>query len=526
MLVNARRTFRLHRLAHARAIHEHRPLVEDPRWPGWGVVVGIEVHAQIKSRHKLFSNTRNAEPLDLPNTRVSPYDAAFPGTLPRLNASCVELGVRTALALDCKVQPRSTFDRKHYFYADLPSGYQITQHYAPFATDGHLRLSKSDVSVRIKQVQLEQDTGKSMTDRRRRVTSIDLNRAGAGLMEIVSEPDIRSPEEAADYVRTLQALLRAMGSSDGNMEAGSLRCDVNVSVSRLGEGFGTRCEIKNLNSVRFTTIAIGHEINRQIALLEAGEEVVQETRGFDEDRAETFALRSKEDAPDYRYMPDPNLPPLILDQAFISGIKEGIPPLPASTKDRLLELGLSERDVDVLMTIDATIDVGYDGEARRGAVAYFDEVSQGRSPKVVVNWMTNELLGQLTLHHDLHSPTHPFQNNPVSVAQFGELIDLVESKRITGPAGKTILRHIINNSSTATPSALAAELSLLAGEDVDASLKKWCEAAIQALPKEAEVVRRGNKNVVNKLVGHVMKSSRGAADAKAAKSMLEDMLTS
>ncbi|EKM59499.1 uncharacterized protein PHACADRAFT_114333 [Phanerochaete carnosa HHB-10118-sp] len=527
MLVHVGRRFHFERLRQARAVHQHRPLVEDSRWPSWGVVIGIEVHAQIKSRQKLFSSQfmSYSNSVHLPNALVSPYDAAFPGTLPRLNPSCVELGVRTALALGCEVQPRSTFDRKHYFYADLPSGYQITQHYAPFATSGHLHLSKSDLSVRIKQLQLEQDTGKSMTDRRRRVTSIDLNRAGAGLMEIVSEPDIRSPEEAADYVRTLQTLLRAMGSSDGNMEAGSLRCDVNVSVGRLGGPFGTRCEIKNLNSVRFMIIAIAHETHRQIALLEAGKEVAQETRGFDEDKAETYSLRSKEDAPDYRYMPDPNLPPLLLNEAFVSRIRRGIPPLPASTRARLLSLGLSERDVDVLITIDANVDINYDGEARCGAVAYFDEVSQGRNPKVVINWMTNELLGQLTLRHDQQSSAHPFQSNPVSVAQFGELIDLVDSRKITGPAGKTIIRHIITNSSGAMPSALAAELLLLVGDNTETSLKKWCEAAIQALPQEAEVVRKGNKNVVNKLVGHVMKSSRGAADAKAARSMLEDILS-
>ncbi|KIP04894.1 hypothetical protein PHLGIDRAFT_108957, partial [Phlebiopsis gigantea 11061_1 CR5-6] len=506
-----------------RHIHSLRPLVPDSRWPGYGVVVGIEVHAQIKSRQKLFSNTRNAEPDDPPNTLVSPYDAAFPGTLPKLNPVCVELGVRAALALGCVIQPRSAFDRKHYFYSDLPTGYQITQHYAPFATDGVLQLTKSDIPVRITQVQLEQDTGKSMTDRRRRITSVDLNRAGAGLMEIVSEPDIRSPEEAADYVRTLQALLRSVGSSDGNMEAGSLRCDVNVSVSKLGERFGTRCEIKNLNSVRFMTIAIVHEIRRQVAVLEAGGSVLQETRGFDEEKAETYALRSKEDAPDYRYMPDPNLPPLLLGEEYVFRVKKELPPLPNVTRARLLALGLSERDVDVLMTIDADIDTEYDGTAKRGAVAYFDEVSQGRNPKTAVNWITNELLGQLTLKYP---SKNPFQANKVSVAQMSELVDLVSSKMITGPAGKTILRYIINNDSSGMPAALAQELSLLAVDDGDTSLKQWCEEAIQALPAEVTAIRRGNVNVINKVLGRVMKLSRGTADAKTAKAMLENILLS
>ncbi|PCH40967.1 hypothetical protein WOLCODRAFT_150998 [Wolfiporia cocos MD-104 SS10] len=287
------------------------------------------VHAQIKSRAKLFSDSWASDYSVPPNTRVSPYDAAFPGTLPRLNPQCVELGVRTALALDANVHRQSAFDRKHYFYADLPSGYQITQHYAPFATGGGLKLDNDNAFVGIKQIQLEQDTGKSTFDPLQGLSSIDLNRAGTGLMEIVSEPDMRSPEEAGAYVHS-------KGASDGNMEQGSLRCDVNVSVNRKGARLGTRCEIKNLNSVKFMMVAITAEAYRHIEMLERGEVVPQETRGFNEASAETYTLRSKEDAPDYRYMPDPNLPPLLLDEAYIDTIRRTMPELPPATRARLI----------------------------------------------------------------------------------------------------------------------------------------------------------------------------------------------
>jgi aspartyl-tRNA(Asn)/glutamyl-tRNA(Gln) amidotransferase subunit B len=251
----------------------------------------------------------------LPNINVSLFDASFPGTLPALNRKCVDLAIRAALALQSDIQTWSTFDRKHYFYSDLPTGYQITQRYAPFARGGYLQCGNNIVNIQ--QIQLEQDTGKSMFEPRTRSSYIDLNRAGVGLLEIVSQPDMRSPEEAALYVRNLQALLRAVGASDGNMEQGSFRCDVNVSVSRAGDPPGVRCEIKNLNSVKFMTAALASEINRHIEhLTTSNSPVPQETRGFSEHSFETYTLRSKEDAPDYRYMPDPNIPPLLLSKVF------------------------------------------------------------------------------------------------------------------------------------------------------------------------------------------------------------------
>ncbi|KAG1735696.1 GatB/GatE catalytic domain-containing protein [Suillus paluster] len=512
------RSIRLHQLCHLRQIHT-REAIHDKRWPGWQVIIGIEVHAQIKSRRKLFSESFTSRPGEIPNTTVSAFDAAFPGTLPTLNPKCVELAVRTALALNSEVPSRSAFDRKHYFYSDLPAGYQITQRYSPLAKGGYLKLSKGDVAVGITQIQLEQDTAKSTFDGIRRISLIDLNRAGSGLMEIVSEPDMRSPEEAADYVRTLQAVLRCVGSSDGNMEQGSFRCDVNVSVNKHGEPRGTRCEIKNLNSVKFMMMAITSEVFRHIELLEGGRSVPQDTRGFDENKAETFKLRSKEDAPDYRYMPDPNIPPLLISEEYIEAIRQTMPDLPDATRARLLNLGLSERDTDVLMTVDSGHEVGFDGELGKGAVAYFDSLAQQRDPRVVVNWMTHELLGQLTARKET------FSDNPVSVEQLGELIDLVQDGKITGTSGKSLLKHIIANRSSLTPSVLVQELSLEAvSEDDNATIRAWCAEAIEKLPEEAEAVRQGNPRVLNKLVGKVMQLSRGCADAQNARVVLEDIL--
>ncbi|VDB97129.1 unnamed protein product [Peniophora sp. CBMAI 1063] len=485
-------------------------------WPGWEVVIGIEVHAQLRSRHKLFSDACTSGYDHEPNTHVSDFDAGIPGTLPRLNPKCVELAVRTAMALDADVKSVSRFDRKHYFYSDLPTGYQITQRYSPIAKNGQLILSQSGFPVRIEQIQLEQDTAKTTFDPRRRMSSIDLNRAGTGLMEIVSKPDMRSPEEAADYVRTLQSLLRAVGASDGNMEQGSLRCDVNVSVNRPGDAPGTRCEIKNLNSVRFMMVAISSEVFRHIALLEGGTAVAQETRGFHEDRNETFKLRSKEDSPDYRYMPDPNIPPLVLAKDYLTSIREKMPELPSKTRERLLKLGLSERDAGVLLSVDSGRDVGVDGSLGQGVVAYFDQLSRDHDPKTVVNWLTHELLGQLTLRGK------GFGDNTVTASQMGEIIKLVEQGNLTGNTGKTLLRHMLDNPSTTSATELAQSLSLIALEDD--SLEQLCRDVLAAMPNESQAVRDGNMNVLNKILGRVMKQSHGTANAQTARRVIQDIL--
>ncbi|KAF8961095.1 Glutamyl-tRNA amidotransferase B subunit [Flammula alnicola] len=529
----------------SRSFHDLRAYQEDARWPGWQVIVGIETHAQIKSRRKLFSESFTSSPEDAPNTNVSPFDAAFPGTLPKINPKCVDLGLRTALALKCNIPARSSFDRKHYFYSDLPSGYQITQQYSPLATSGELQIetpNSAPIKVRIKQIQLEQDTAKSTFNPRTMTSRIDLNRAGTGLMEIVSEPDLRSPEEAGAYVRTLQSVLRAMGSSDGNMEQGSLRCDVNVSVNRKGDPPGTRCEIKNLNSVRFMMAAITHEIKRQSEFLLAnpGQAVPQETRGFNEDTFETFRLRSKEDAPDYRYMPDPNLGVLVLSQGRIDEIKHKLPALPWETRSRLLEryplLKAKETSLDVLLHVDNGREVGFDGEDSGGAVDYFERLCQGgketpRNPSVVLNWVTHELLGQLATRKET------FGDNSLTPDQFGELIDLVQDKIITGTSGKFLLRHMLAKPSPRSPREIATELQLIALNSSSSSsmsstsdgstaseLEVLCKSAISDLPSEVAAVRSGNKNVLNKIVGHVMKKSRGRADAVAVRTLVEKIV--
>ncbi|KAM6496151.1 Glutamyl-tRNA amidotransferase subunit B, mitochondrial [Amanita muscaria] len=528
-----------------RCFHDVRQYKEDIRWPGWQVIIGIETHAQIKVRQKLFSNAFNATLGEAPNTHVSPFDAAFPGTLPRLNHRCVDLAIRTSVALQCDIQTRSSFDRKHYFYPDLPSGYQITQYYAPIALNGCIEVVSPDLTfpVRIKQIQLEQDTAKSTVNPRSRASQLDLNRAGAGLMEIVTEPDIRTPEEAGTYVRTLQSILRAVGASDGNMEEGSLRCDVNVSINRVGRPLGTRCEIKNLNSIRFMMAAIMHEIHRQRVVIESAPDpetatVPQETRGFDEHSFETYRLRSKEDAPDYRYMPDPNLGTLVLSKERISQICRDFPELPSQTRGRLREqFGLPERDIDVLLTIDSERKIPFDGEslqhldsAEAGAVAYFDKVcTKQRDPKVVVNWMIHELIGKLSARGE------SFKDNKVTASQLGQLIDLVEDGVITRTSGKHLLRHLLENPTQTTALQVAQDLGLTAFshspiQNASADCQKHdvllqlCAQAIVHLPAEVESFRRGNANVLNRIVGHVMKASRGRADAKAAGVIIARMI--
>ncbi|CAE6477101.1 unnamed protein product [Rhizoctonia solani] len=508
----------------------------------WQPVIGIEVHAQIKSRRKLFSDSFTdiqAGPNVFTDDRISLFDAAFPGCLPHFNRKCLDLAIRTSLALGSDVQRRSSFDRKHYFYPDLPSGYQITQKYSPVARGGSLQLLGFEGKlIRIQQIQLEQvgievmliasdtrdglqDTAKSTTPAHSDVTRVDLCRAGAPLMEIVSEPDMRSPEEAAAYVRSLQALLRAVGASDCNMELGSMRCDVNISLNRRGEAFGTRCEIKNLNTIRGVVVALNAEIERHKKLLEQGLPVPQETRGFNEDTAETFRLRSKEDAPDYRYMPDPNLPPLVIEQEYIESIRLNMPTLPAQTRERLISAyKLSSRDVDVLMGVDAGTDVGFDGEepSRLGAVAYFESIARGgRDPKTVANWLLHELIGQLSFKNQT------FTDNPLSPERLGELVDAVESRAITGTSGKLLMRHLIETRSELPLPQIIDNLGLRAASSAS-ELAALCRTAISMLPKESELVARGNDKVLMKVVGQVMRLSKGTADAQAAREELLQQL--
>ncbi|SAL96483.1 hypothetical protein [Absidia glauca] len=444
---------------------------------GWEAVIGIEVHAQINTKTKLFSDSPTSfnEPV---NTNISVIDAAYPGVQPRLNDHAVQLAVKTALALNADIQTKSTFDRKHYFYPDLPQGYQITQQREPVARGGQIQLTEldglpKDVMVGIHQLQLEQDTGKSIHDMRPGQTLLDLNRAGTGLMEIVTKPDLRSSLEAGLLVKKLQAILRCVGSSKANMEEGSMRCDINVSVHKLDEPFGTRCELKNLNSVRFLSLAIDAEIERQIEILESGGSIQAETRGFDVSTGTTFKLRGKESAPDYRYMPEPDLPPLLLKQQYIDEIKSSLPELPDQCRSRIMQsYNMNLTEANILMN-------------EPGSLQFFEEVCQGRNTKTALNWTLHELFGQLTGEH------LTFEENPISVEQLGSLIDLVQDGTITGD---------------------------------EASLKALCESLIDRNSAKANTIRQGDPKMFKWFIGQVMKETKGLADPVALNQILSDTL--
>ncbi|MDD9905123.1 MAG: Asp-tRNA(Asn)/Glu-tRNA(Gln) amidotransferase subunit GatB, partial [Rhodospirillaceae bacterium] len=351
----------------------------------WEMVIGLEVHAQVIADAKLFSGAATAFGAE-PNEQVSFVDAGMPGMLPVLNEACVEQAVRTGLALNAEINLQSIFARKNYFYPDMPQGYQISQYEEPIVGEGEIVIDLPDGETRtigIERLHMEQDAGKSVHDRHPTKTYIDLNRSGVTLMEIVSKPDMRSAEQAAAYVTKLRAILRYIGSCDGNMQEGSLRADANVSVRRPGEALGTRCEIKNLNSIRFMRQAIDYEAARQIEIIEDGGEIEQETRLFDSGRGETRSMRSKEDAHDYRYFPDPDLLPLRLEQGYVDALKASLPELPEAKKQRFMEaFGLSAYDASVLV-------------AERETADYFETVAEGRDSKLAANWVMSELFGSL-----------------------------------------------------------------------------------------------------------------------------------
>src|SRR6187455_3302334 len=351
----------------------------------WEVVIGMEVHAQVTSQAKLFSGA-STEFGGAPNAHVSLVDAAMPGMLPVINEECVRQAIRTGLGLKAKVNLRSVFDRKNYFYPDLPQGYQISQYKSPIVGEGEVVVAMPDgepVTIGIERLHLEQDAGKSLHDQHPNMTAIDLNRSGVALMEIVSKPDLRSSEEAKAFLAKLRSILRYLGTCDGDMEKGSLRADVNVSVRRPGEPLGTRCEIKNVNSIRFIGQAIEYEARRQIGILEDGGSIDQETRLFDPVRDETRSMRNKEEAHDYRYFPDPDLLPLEFDQAYVDALAVDLPELPDAKKERLVRnLGLSAYDASVLVSEKAIAD-------------YFERVADGRDGKMAANWVINDLLGAL-----------------------------------------------------------------------------------------------------------------------------------
>ncbi|CAO3672199.1 unnamed protein product [Rhizopus stolonifer] len=446
---------------------------------------------------------------DQVNTHVSAVDAAFPGVQPRLNQHAVELAVKTALALDGKIQKRSTFDCKHYFYPDMPQGYQITQQREPISRGGFIVLTENDGAIKpsrigIHQIQLEQDTGKSFHDMRPGETLLDLNRAGTGLMEIVTMPDLRSSFEAGLLVKKLQNVLQWVGSSKASLEEGSMRCDVNVSVRRKGQdAFGTRCELKNLNRVRILSMAIDAEIRRQIDILENGGKITVETRRYDEEKDITYKLRSKEDAPDYRYMPEPDLPPLILSQEYINNITSEIPELPDQCFERITSTyGLNKLSADLMLHEYKCVD-------------YFEKVCEGRNPKTVTNWTLNELSGVLA------SNDFSFQNNPISVKRFGNLIDLVQSGKITGKTGKDVVKLMMKD--TRDPLEIVEEKNWIRIVDKD-KLQAICDEIVAKHTDKRNAVKNGDVKFFKFFLGQAMGRTKGMADPNILNQVLSSTL--
>ncbi|PPR61911.1 MAG: Aspartyl/glutamyl-tRNA(Asn/Gln) amidotransferase subunit B [Alphaproteobacteria bacterium MarineAlpha4_Bin2] len=472
----------------------------------WEVVIGLEVHAQVSTNAKLFSGAPTAFGGE-PNTQVSIVDAAMPGMLPVLNRTAVREAVRTGLALNADINQRSIFARKNYFYPDLPSGYQISQYEAPIVGKGEIEIDMPDGTTKrigIERLHLEQDAGKSIHDRHPSKTYIDLNRSGVPLMEIVSQPDMRSSEEAGAYVEKLRAILRYLGSCDGNMQEGSLRVDANVSVRRPGENLGTRCEIKNVNSIRFLKQAIEYEAHRQIEIIEGGGTIDQETRLFDPNRGETRSMRSKEDAHDYRYFPDPDLLPIDLDGAFIEALQSSLPELPDQRKQRLAdEYGLSAYDAGILVSEKETAD-------------FFEIVASGRDAKQAANWVTRDLFARLN-KADL-----VIAESPVSAAAMGELLDLLSDGTISGRIAKNVFDEMFDSRKSAT--AIVEEKGLKQITNTG-ELENLVEDIIKKGADQAEQYRAGNTKVLGWFVGQIMKETQGKANPQTVNELLRKKLS-
>ena len=456
----------------------------------WEVVVGLEVHAQVISKSKLFSGAATDFGAE-PNSQVSFVDAAFPGMLPVLNREAVAQAVRTGLGLNAQINLVSRFDRKNYFYADLPSGYQISQFEHPIVGEGKIEIELADGSTKligVTRLHLEQDAGKSLHDQHSSKTFVDLNRSGVPLMEIVSEPDIRSPEEAGAYVKKLRSILRYLGTCDGNMEEGSMRADVNVSVRKPGEAYRTRCEVKNVNSIRFVMLAVEAEAKRQIEVWEAGETVVQETRLFDSNRGITRSMRSKEDAHDYRYFPDPDLLPLGLEQSYVDELKSKLPELPDSKKSRFIsDYGLSAYDASVLV-------------AEQANAEYFETVARGRDAKQAANWVTGDLFATL------NRTGTTIETAPVSAENLGRLLDLIADKTINGRIAKDVFEAMVGSGQD--PAAIVEARGLRQVTDTGA-IDAAIDAVIAANAEKAAEYRSGKDKLFGFFVGQVMKAMAG-----------------
>ena len=478
------------------------PYLIEGRTGAWEVIIGLEVHAQVLSKAKLFSDSPASFGAD-PNTQVSLVDAAMPGMLPVINEVCIEQAVRTGLGLNADINLHSVFERKNYFYADLPQGYQISQYQKPIVGKGIVVLDMPDGSSReigIERLHLEQDAGKSTHDQDPKRSFIDLNRAGVCLMEIVSQPDLRSPEEAGLYIKKLRSIMRYLGSCDGNMEQGSLRADVNVSVRLQGSSkLRTRAEIKNVNSVRFIMQAIEVEANRQVETWESGSEVVQETRLFDPHKGETRSMRAKEFAHDYRYFPDPDLLPVEIDQKYVDTISATLPELPDSKKARFIsDYKLSAYDAGNLV-------------ADREIAEYFEEVATGRDAKQAANWLTTNLFGAL------NAAGKNITESPIDAGQLGELLDLIADNTISSRTAKDVFEEMFKTAKKAAQ--IVRERGLQQITDASA-IEKAVDDVINSNPDQANQVRDGNDKAIGWFVGQVMKATLGKANPQVVNEIL------
>ncbi|MDO6963058.1 Asp-tRNA(Asn)/Glu-tRNA(Gln) amidotransferase subunit GatB [Rhizobium alvei] len=475
----------------------------------WEVVIGMEVHAQVTSNSKLFSgaSTEFGRPQ---NSNVSLVDAAMPGMLPVINEECVKQAVRTGLGLKAQINHRSVFDRKNYFYPDLPQGYQISQYKDPIVGEGKIVISLGpdrqgqfeDIEIGIERLHLEQDAGKSLHDQHPTMSYVDLNRSGVALMEIVSKPDLRSSDEAKAYLTKLRTILRYLGTCDGNMDEGSMRADVNVSVRKPGGEFGTRCEIKNVNSIRFVGQAIEYEARRQIAILEEGGSIDQETRLFDAAKGETRSMRSKEDAHDYRYFPDPDLLPLEFDNDFVGKLLADLPELPDDKKERFVkDLGLTIYDASVLVSEKAIAD-------------YFEKLADGRDAKIAANWVINDLLGAL------NKASKGIEETPVSPDQLGGIIDLIADGTISGKIAKDLFEIVFNEGGV--PSEIVEARGMKQVTDTGA-IEKAVDDIIAANPDQVAKVK-AKPTLAGWFVGQVMKATGGKANPQAVQALVKAKL--
>jgi len=471
----------------------------------WEVVIGLEVHAQITSNAKLFSSSSTKFGSN-PNSQVSFVDAAMPGMLPVINKYCVEQAVKTGLGLKATINNFSKFDRKNYFYADLPQGYQISQFKFPIVGEGQIILDMpyGTKIAGIERLHLEQDAGKSLHDQDPSNSFVDLNRSGIALMEIVGKPDLRSPDEVAQYVKKLRSIMRYLNTCDGNMDEGSLRADVNVSVRKVGSSdLGTRCEIKNVNSIKFMQQAIEYEAKRQIEIIEEGGTIDQQTRLFDTKKIETRSMRSKEDAHDYRYFPDPDLLPLVLEQSFVDKIKNSLPEMPDEKKIRLMN------DFD-LSSYDASIVV-----SDRDISQYYEEVAKDSDYKLAANWMIVELFGVL------NKEGKEIKDSPVSAKNLSKLINLIKNNTISGKIAKTVFEEMVKNNED--PEKIVNEKGMRQQSDPE-ELKKIIDTILKNNQDKVEQYKAGKDKLFGFFVGEAMKNTQGKGNPKLINDILKEQL--